>query len=81
MSFRGASAESMASLEETLDDSVSGTDLFAVAAVLRAEPGLRRIATDVAIAPEAKAGLINEVFGRRRRTGRARGPAPLDGRA
>ena len=53
----------MASLEETLDDSVSGTDLFAVAAVLRAEPGLRRIATDVAIAPEAKAGLINEVFG------------------
>ncbi len=63
MSFRGASAESVASLQETLDDSVSGTDLFAVAAVLRAEPGLRRIATDVAIAAGAKAGLVNEVFG------------------
>lgn len=63
MSFRGASAGSLASLRETLDDSTSGTDLFAVAAVLRSEPGLRRIATDVAIAPDAKAGLVREVFG------------------
>jgi len=62
MIFRGASAEAMAALTGELTDSASGEDLFAVAAVLRSEPGLRRVATDVSVAPEAKAGLMRQVF-------------------
>ncbi|MGD9959542.1 F0F1 ATP synthase subunit delta [Nocardioides sp.] len=63
MSFRGPSAGSAAALKEQLTDSTSGEDLFAVATVLRSEPGLRRVATDVSIAAEAKAGLMQQVFG------------------
>ena len=63
MTFRGPSAGSVASLKEALTDSTPGQDLFGVATVLRSEPGLRRVATDVSIRSEAKAGLIREVFG------------------
>jgi F-type H+-transporting ATPase subunit delta len=38
-------------------------DLFGVAEVLRGEPGLRRVLTDVSIGSEAKSGLVRQVFG------------------
>ena len=63
MTFRGPSAESVASLEQRLTGSVSGEELFAVAAVLRGEAALRRVATDVSVAGEAKAALAQQVFG------------------
>ncbi|CUR55984.1 ATP synthase subunit delta [metagenome] len=63
MTFRGPSAGSAAALEAELTDATSGEDLFAVAGVLRSEPGLRRLATDVSIPGAAKAGLIDQVFG------------------
>lgn len=70
MSFRGASAEAYAALTGTLEGALSGgvdaaqvgADLFSVAEVLRAEPTLRRIATDVSVDAAAKVGLVNEVF-------------------
>jgi len=63
MAFRGPSAGAVATLKGALTDSTTGQDLFAVATVLRSEPGLRRVATDVSILPGAKAGLMQEVFG------------------
>jgi len=63
MSFRGPSADAVAALTGQLPASVSGEELFAVAAVLRAEPALRRIATDVSVPGDAKAGLVQQVFG------------------
>jgi len=63
MTFRGPSTEAVASLEERLPASVSGEELFAVAGVLRGEPALRRIATDISVAGEAKAALAQQVFG------------------
>ena len=68
--MRGASAESLATLTETLGSSVaSGADaaalgdhLFGASAVLRREPGLRRVATDTSVAPEAKGNLVRDVF-------------------
>jgi F-type H+-transporting ATPase subunit delta len=63
MSFRGASAEAMAALTGELAPATSGDELFAVASVLRSEPALRRVATDVSVAPEAKSGLVEQVFG------------------
>ena len=69
MTMRGASAEAMADLAEKLDQVIGsadaakvGDDLFAVATVLRAEPGFRRIATDVSTDAEAKAGLARSIF-------------------
>lgn len=69
--MRGASAESLATLTEVLGSSIdSGADapriaddLFGVAAVLRREPGLRRVTTDASITPEAKGNLARQVFG------------------
>ncbi|MDO7867317.1 F0F1 ATP synthase subunit delta [Nocardioides jiangxiensis] len=65
--IRGASAEALATLSSQLegaaDAATTGAELFSVAAVLRAEPALRRIATDVSILPEAKSGLAEQVFG------------------
>src|SRR5680860_1083123 len=69
--MHGASAESLASLTEALRASVDGDaeasrvadDLFAVSGVLRNEPGLRRVLTDVSLVADAKAGLAREVFG------------------
>lgn len=66
--FRGASAEALAELTSALDalggdQATAGRDLFAVAAVLRDEPALRRVATDVSVPAEAKADLVLQVFG------------------
>jgi F-type H+-transporting ATPase subunit delta len=71
MTFRGASADALAALASDLDASLSGgadparvgDDLFSVSRVLRTEPALRRIATDVAVASEAKQALVREIFG------------------
>lgn len=69
MMFRGASAEAMDALSRQLDGALSGdaaqvgNDLFSVAGVLRSEPGLRRIATDVAVAAPARSGLVRQIFG------------------
>jgi F-type H+-transporting ATPase subunit delta len=48
----------------TLDDTArAGQELFGIAATLRGEPALRRIATDAAIESDAKVGLVRDVFG------------------
>jgi F-type H+-transporting ATPase subunit delta len=74
--LRGASADSLRTLAERVDgvsggDAAQlGEDLFAVAAVLRSEPGLRRVATDVSTDPSAKSGLLRQIF-----EGKVSGPA------
>ncbi|WP_110182580.1 F0F1 ATP synthase subunit delta [Nocardioides solisilvae] len=70
MSFRGASAEAYASLTGALSSALAGAanadqvghDLFGVAEVLRSEPGLRRVATDVSVDRSAKSGLVRQLF-------------------
>lgn len=63
MTVRGASADALATLSSQLGGAAdAGADLFAVAGVLRAEPALRRVATDVSLAPDAKAGLVEGIF-------------------
>lgn len=70
MAFRGASKDAVATLSEELSSTLSleqdpaavGVDLFSLAAVLRSEPGLRRIATDVSIQPGAKSDLVQQIF-------------------
>ena len=67
--MRGASADAMAQLREQLDG-VTGSadrgamadDLFGAARLLRAEPGLRRVAADVSIDAAAKQGLLRSIF-------------------
>jgi F-type H+-transporting ATPase subunit delta len=66
--LRGASAEAKAELCSRLegltgDAATLGEELFAVAAVLRGEAAVRRIATDASIEGEAKAALMGNVFG------------------
>ncbi|HEX4976609.1 MAG TPA: F0F1 ATP synthase subunit delta [Nocardioides sp.] len=70
--LRGASAEAYDRLVEQLGSALSSgsdngydvaRDLFAVAAVLRSEPSLRRVLTDVSIGSGAKSGLVRQVFG------------------
>ena len=69
--MQGASSDSLHALTEALgaaveggaDASRIGDDLFAVAEVLRREPGLRRVATDLSVTPEAKSGLLRGIFG------------------
>ena len=70
MRLRGASADALAALSERLPSSGAekeaatlGEELFGVAAVLRDQPGLRRVLTDSSVAAEAKAGLAEQVFG------------------
>ncbi|WP_148614805.1 F0F1 ATP synthase subunit delta [Nocardioides rubriscoriae] len=71
MDLRGASAEALAALTAELDSHLGSgevtarlaADLFSVATTLRAEGALRRFATDGSIPPEAKSGLVGEVFG------------------
>ncbi len=68
--MRGASADSLARLTESLDEATRGSadaarmadDLFGVADVLRREPSLRRVATDVSVAPEAKSDLLRRLL-------------------
>ncbi len=62
MNLRGVSADALAALTKELTGATLGDDLFAVAAVLRSEPGLRRVATDVSVEPAAKAGLMQQIF-------------------
>ncbi len=71
MTFRGASAEALRVLARELDSGLAGgadaaavgSSLFTVAQVMRTEPALRRVATDVSVATAAKQGLIAEIFG------------------
>jgi F-type H+-transporting ATPase subunit delta len=66
--LRGASAEARDDLVSRLeglsgDSATLGEELFAVAAVLRSEAAVRRIATDASIEGDAKTGLMGNVFG------------------
>lgn len=69
--MRGASAESLASLTEALTSALGsgadavriGDDLFAVAALLRREPSLRRVATDLSLPGPAKAEFVRGLLG------------------
>jgi F-type H+-transporting ATPase subunit delta len=66
--LRGASAEAKEELSSRLegmsgDLATIGEELFAVAAVLRSEATVRRIATDASIEGAAKAGLMDNLFG------------------
>lgn len=71
IALRGASADALAELTSELESKLGagadasriGDDLFTVSALLRSEPGLRRVATDVSILATAKAGLVTEIFG------------------
>ena len=63
MSFRGPSADAVAALVGQLPASTSGEELFGVAFVLRVEPALRRVLTDLSVAGVAKARLVADVFG------------------
>ena len=71
MSFRGTSAggldvvlgELQTALTGGADAASVGAELFAVAGILRSEPSLRRIATDMSVATEAKQTLAAEIFG------------------
>ena len=67
--MRGASAGALAALTEKLGSSdtlaetgQTGAELFGAAAVLRSEPALRRIATDVTVPGEVKADLVTGIF-------------------
>ena len=68
--LRGASADSLATLTDLLGRAVEGgadaarlaDDLFGVSEVLRREPSLRRVATDVSVTSEAKAELVRGIF-------------------
>jgi F-type H+-transporting ATPase subunit delta len=68
MNLRGASADALAALSESLPTSggkeaaTLGEELFGVAAVLREQPGLRRVLADNSVAAEAKADLAEQVF-------------------
>lgn len=64
--MRGASADAYAAaaavLPGTGDLGRVGQDLFGTADLFRAEPGLRRVATDVSVRAEAKADLLRGVL-------------------
>ncbi|MEZ0581143.1 F0F1 ATP synthase subunit delta [Nocardioides sp. MH1] len=62
-SFRAASSESLAALVDQVEGTSTVADgLFSVAASLRSEPALRRHATDAALPPEAKTGLVGQLY-------------------
>lgn len=69
--MRGASAGSLERLTEQLGSAVeSGSDaariaedLFAVSALLRREPSLRRVATDLSLQPSAKSDFARSLLG------------------
>jgi F-type H+-transporting ATPase subunit delta len=72
MNVRGASADAVASLTSELETVVSGSEasaaevadsLFSASQTLRGEGALRRFLTDQSVAEQARAGLIQEVFG------------------
>jgi F-type H+-transporting ATPase subunit delta len=70
MDLRGASAEALADLTGRLDNAIGGVrqaanladELFTVSQLFRSEAGLRRFATDASLPPEAKKGMVQQVF-------------------
>lgn len=70
MVMRGASASAQAALEDELGTgsrtnealAALGRELFAVAALLRTEPGLRRVVTDPSVDAAARSGLARGVL-------------------
>lgn len=74
--LRGASLDALDALSGRVDDLPAeesarvGEDLFAVASLLRSEPALRRVATDVSTDASAKSGLMRSVL-----DGKVSGPA------
>lgn len=58
----GLSDALTSALTQTGDAAQVGADLFSVAGVLRGEPALRRVATDVSVDAAAKTGLVSELF-------------------
>ena len=67
--LRGASADALAELSETVgsglnqaDTATVGDQLFAVAGWLRADASIRRVATDSSLETEAKQGLVRQLF-------------------
>lgn len=70
MELRGASADALATLRSELSGAVDGKadaatlgdELFIVARALRAEPTLRRVASDASLADEVKQGLMGDVL-------------------
>ena len=73
--LRGPSAEALADAERELATRLVavepervarvGEDLFALAAVVRSEPRLRRTLTDASLDPSARSGLVRTLFGRK----------------
>jgi len=71
MQLRGASAEAFGALTDQLGQALEGgadaarvgDDLFSVAALLRAEPALRRVTTDVSVDAGAKQRLVTGLLG------------------
>ncbi|MDQ3615790.1 MAG: F0F1 ATP synthase subunit delta [Actinomycetota bacterium] len=69
--MHGASADSLATLSGQLEGAVDsgadaervGDDLFAVARLLRSQPGIRRVVTDVSLDADAKSGLVRQLLG------------------
>lgn len=70
MQLRGASADALAALSDVVESRLRGgadaarvgDDLFTVAGLFRAEPGLRRVATDLSIDAKAKQDLITGIL-------------------
>lgn len=69
MVMRGASGDALDELSGKLGTSgtlaeiaTTGEELFGIAGVLRAEPALRRVATDSSVEGDAKAGLVGGIF-------------------
>ncbi len=70
MQLRGASADALAGLSDILESKLEGgadaarigDDLFTVAGLLRSEPALRRVATDLSIDASAKQGLLGGIL-------------------
>lgn len=66
--MRGASSDNLQALTEKVgavgssQAATLGEELFGIAALLRGEPALRRIATDVSVEGAAKAGLVRQVL-------------------
>lgn len=69
--MRGASADSLATLTDALEATVDGgadatrvaDDLFGVSEILRREPALRRVLTDLSVTAQGKGDLVRQVFG------------------
>ncbi len=67
--LRGASAEALTGLSETVgsglnqaDTATVGDQLYAVAGLLRTDASIRRVATDSSLETAAKQGLVRQLF-------------------